>query len=219
MIPITTRKKFLTIPLNLILSCLTITPESVGFLDRPDFFEKGRDQFEEEIHRFEQREGFVEPALQVDLTTLPWSRVVIEKAGFTAQIPPGAITHEVETINAPKGKLNFNILATHPPSSRYVIAYSEKVSPDRFKNAQAVLERARNEIISNNVGLLKTAEDDFTFKNYPGKQFQLKNKDETIVFRLLVVKQYFYVMAVNQQNNAISAKSIDTFFDSFELIN
>ena len=93
------------------------------------------------------------------------------------------------------------------------------MTPERVENAQEVLERSRDYIIDNKVDLNKIADDDITFKDYPGKQFQLQNKDETIVFRLILVKQRLYVLAVNQQNDAISPQSIDTFFSSFELTN
>ena len=66
--------------------------------------------------------------------------------------------------------------------------------------------------------MTKIADDDIVVENYPGKQFQLQNKDETIVYRLLLVDRRLYVLAVSQQNNAISPKSIETFFDSFQLI-
>ncbi|MDJ0692683.1 MAG: hypothetical protein QNJ41_29900 [Xenococcaceae cyanobacterium MO_188.B32] len=207
-----------SIPLIVAVSCLTTVPVLAGLFDRPDFFEKGYDQFEEEIRRFERGESVPDSSLKVDEAALPWSRVVIEEGGFTILMPPGAITKEVETVEAPKGDIDFDIIATHPSSSRYVIAYSEEVSPERVKNAREVLERSRDYIIENRVGLLKIADDDITVANYPGKQFQLQNKKETIVYRLLLVKQRLYVLAVSQQNDAISAKSIDVFFASFKLI-
>ena len=206
------------ISIVLTLSCLTTNPVIAGLFDRPDFFEKGRQQFEEEIRRFERGESVPNSSLKVDEAALPWSRVVIDKAGFTALLPSGAITQEVEVVEAPKGDINFDIIASHPSSSRYVIAYSEEVSPERVKNTQEVLERSRDYIIDNRVGLTKIADDDITFENYPGKQFQLQNQDETIVYRLLIVEQRLYVLAVSQQNEAISAKSIDMFFSSFQLI-
>ena len=209
---------WLSIPIFLTLSCITTAPVKAGLFDRPDFFEKGHRQFEEEIRRFEQEDNVPSPSLNVDEIALPWSRIVIEKAGFTALMPSGAITHEFETVEAPKGNINFDIIATHPSSSRYVIAYSEEVTPERVKNTQEVLERSRDYIIENEVDFTKIADDDITFENYPGKQFQLQNKDETIVYRLLLIDRRLFVLAVSQQNDAISAKSIDTFFASFKLI-
>ncbi|MDJ0594944.1 MAG: hypothetical protein QNJ72_34030 [Pleurocapsa sp. MO_226.B13] len=208
----------LSIQILLTLSCMATTPVIAGLFDRPDFFEEGREQFDEEIRRFEEEQSVPDSSLKIDDTALSWSRVVIKAAGFTAMIPSGAITHEVETVEAPKGDINFDIIATHPSSSRYVIAYSEEVTPERVDNPQEVLERSRDYIIENRVGLEKIADEDITFEDYPGKQFQLQNEDETIVFRLILVEQRLYVLAVNQKNDAISPKSIDTFLSSFELI-
>lgn len=194
------------------------TPVRAGLFDRPDFFEQGRDQFEEEIRKFEQEQSVPDSNLKIDDTALPWSRVVIEAAGFTAMVPSGAITHEVETVEAPKGNINFDIIATHPSSSRYVIAYSEAVTTERFANTQEVLERSRDYIIDNEIGLIKVADDDITFENYPGKEFKLQNKDETIIFRLLLVGQRLYILAVSQESDGISQELVDTFFASFQLI-
>ena len=207
---------WLTIPV-LTLSYTVIAPAIAGPFDRPDFFERGRREFEQEIRRFEQGNPETTPSLTVDEAALPWSRVVVNSAGFTAMLPSGALTNEIETVEAPKGDINFDIIASHPPSSRYVIAYSEEVAPERIANSQEVLEKSRDYIIENKIDLIKVADNDITFENYPGKEFKLENKEETIVFRLLLIEQRLYVLAVSQQNEAISTKSIDTFFNSFEL--
>lgn len=210
----------LVIPAVIILSSIPISPAMSDFFNRPDFFEKGRREFENEIRRFEQREGRTpNSSLKLNPTSLPWTRVFIEKAGFTLLMPPGATTHETKTVADSKGNINFDIIATHPPSSRYVIAYSEEVTPARFQDSQEVLKKSRDEIISNNVGLRKVADKDITFnRQYPGKQFKLQNKNETIVFRLLLIRQRLYVLAVSQQTpDALSTKSINTFFESFQL--
>jgi hypothetical protein len=209
---------FISISIFLALSCIVTSPGIAGLFDRPDFFEQGRDQFEDEIRRFEKEQSVPNSTLTIDDTALSWSRVVIEEAGFTAMMPSGAITNEEETVVAPKGNINFDIIATHPPASRYVIAYSEELSPERVSDPQEVLERSRDYIVDNKIDLSKIADDNITFEDYPGRQFQLQNKDETIVFRLIVTEQRLYVLAVNQQNDAISPNSIDTFFSSFQLI-
>ena len=207
---------WLNIPL-LTLSCLAITSAIAGPFDRPDFFERGRREFEQEIRRFEQGNTETTTSLTVDEAALPWSRVVINSAGFTAMLPAGALTHEIETVESPKGDINFDIIASHPPSSRYVIAYSEAVAPERVANSQEVLEKSRDYIIENKIGLAKVADDDITFGDYPGQEFKLANQDETIVFRLLLIEQRLYILAVSQQSEAISPESINMFFNSFAL--
>ncbi|ELS02605.1 hypothetical protein Xen7305DRAFT_00023230 [Xenococcus sp. PCC 7305] len=209
---------WLSIPV-LTLSCLAVVPAIAGPFDRPDFFERGRREFEEEIRRFDQQsETNTSPSLTVDEAALPWSRVVVNSVGFTAMLPSGALTNEVEVVESPNGDINFDIIASHPPSSRYVIAYSEEVTPERVANSQEVLEKSRDYIIENKIDLNKVADDDITFDKHPGREFKLQNKDETIIYRLLLVEQRLYILAVSQHSDAISEKSVATFFDSFELI-
>lgn len=124
----------------LISSLIATAPGIAGLFDRPDFFEQGQEQFEEEIRRLEQQQSIPNASLTVDETAIPWSRVLVKEVGFTVMMPSGAITEEKETIEAPKGELNFDIIATHPSSSRYVVAYSEEVTPERAKNTQEILE-------------------------------------------------------------------------------
>ncbi len=209
---------WVSLPIVLILSCILNNSAIGGLFNRPDFFEKGHEQFEEEIRRFEREETVPNSSLEVDETALPWSRIIMGNVGFTAMVTPGAITHEVETVEASEGNINFDIIATHPSSSRYVIAYSEAVTTERFANTQEVLERSRDYIIDNEIGLVKVADDDITFENYPGKEFKLQNKDETIIFRLLLVGQRLYILAVSQESDGISQELVDTFFASFQLI-
>lgn len=206
----------IVLTISSILACSEIAIS--GLFDRPDFFKQGHDQFEEEINRFEQGETVPDSSLEIDDTTLPWSRVLIRKAGFTAMMPPGAITHEVETVESPNGDINFDLIASHPSSSRYLIAYSEEVTSERVENPQEVLKRSRDYIIGNKIGLNKIADDDITFENYPGIQFQLQNDQETIVYRLILVEQRLFVLAVNQQNDRLSEDLIATFFESFKLL-
>ena len=206
----------IVLAISSILACSEIAIS--GLFDRPDFFEQGHKQFEEEIRRFEQGETVPDSSLEIDETALPWSRILIREVGFTAMMPPGAITHEVEIVEAPKGDINFDLIASHPSSSRYLIAYSEEVTPERVANSQEVLERSRDYIIENKIGLNKIADDDITFADHPGIQFQLQNDQETIVYRLILVEQRLYVLAVNQQNDDLAEDLITTFFESFQLI-
>ncbi|MGK7898519.1 MAG: hypothetical protein AB4372_34115, partial [Xenococcus sp. (in: cyanobacteria)] len=166
---------WLTIP-ALTLSSMVILPAIAGPFDRPDFFERGRREFEQEIRRFEQGDTVTTPSLTVDEAALSWSRVVVNSAGFTVMIPAGALTNEIETVESPKGDIHFDIIASHPPSSRYVIAYSEAVAPERVANSQEVLDKSRDYIIENKIDLIKVADDNITFGDYPGKEFKLENK-------------------------------------------
>ncbi len=217
---------WLNIPIFLTISCLATTFVLAGPFGRPDFFERGRREFEQEIRRLEQSNTVTTPSLTIpsqttdtDKATLTWSRFVVNQGGFTVKAPNGVITDEVETVEFPTGDINFDVVATHPPSSRYLVAYSEVLTLEKVANSQEVLEQARDYIIENEVNLVKVSDRDFTFKKFPGKEFKLQNKDETIIYRLLVITDRIYVLGVSQNGNAISQKSVDTFFKSFKLIN
>ena len=210
---------WLNIPIFLTISCLATASAIASPFGRPDFFERGRRDFEQEIRRFEQGNTVTTPSLTTDKATLTWSRFVVDQGGFTVKAPDGVITNEEETVEFPTRDIDFDIVATHPPSSRYLIAYSEVLTPEKVANSQEVLERARDYIIENEVNLVKVEDRDLKIQKYPGKEFKLQNKDETITFRLLVTQDRIYVLAVSQNSDAISQKSVDTFFKSFELIN
>ena len=186
-----------------------------GLFDRPDFFEKGQEQFEKEILRFEKEENI--PSSNLNNENLPWSRIIIQTSGFTLKMPPGNITQELEVVETPEGNIQFNILASHPSASRYVIAYSEEVASERFQDSETILAEATNSIAQNNVGLAIIFDQDINLDDNPGKEFQLKNQEEVIFFRLILVKQRLYVLAVNQKNNNLSKDLVDRFFNSFEL--
>lgn len=202
--------------LFLLLFNLNINSATAGLFDRPDFFEKGYEQFEEEVRRFERGESVPNPNLNTE--SLPWSRIINQTSGFTLKVPPGNITQETEIVEASEGDIQFDIIASHPSASRYVIAYSEEVNPERFQDSNTVLTKATNSIAENNVGLEKITEKDITFASHPRKEFQLKNQDEVIFFRLILVEKRLYVLAINQQNNIISEELVEQFFNSFELI-
>ncbi len=87
----------LSLPILLTISCIIATPmlAIAGLFDRPDFFQKGYDRFQEEIRQFERGESLSNPSLNLDRTTLPWSRIVSDTAKFTLMLPPGTILTRV----------------------------------------------------------------------------------------------------------------------------
>ncbi len=204
----------------LILSSLVaISPQAIaGLFDRPDFFEKGYEEFEDEIRRFERGEKIPAVPLDIEGQNLPWSRIISDSSKFTALFPPGTITQEVDTAEDADGAIEFHIVASNRSNSRYVIAYSEALEPSRVDNSEAILEKAQQSIASNESGFKTIANDAISFEGFPGKQFQLRSENETFVFRLILVEDRLYVLAVNQQNDDLSEKLITQFFESFQLL-
>ena len=155
--------------------------------------------------------------MTVDETDLSWSRLVVRNGGFTIAIPQGTISEESKIVETTQEKIEFKIIASHPPSSRFVAAYSEELDTQNSDSA-SLLEKTRDRIIENNAGFTTNTDVDMTFDNYPGKEFTLENEQERITFRLLLIERKLYVLAVNQNKGIVSAESVAIFFNSFELI-
>ena len=206
--------KIITLPLII----MAIAPALAGLFDRPDFFERGDKEFEREIRQFERGQAVPDSSITIDEANengLSWSRLVVRSGGFTIVIPQGTISEETKIVETPQEKIEFKIVASHPPSSRFVAAYSEKLDPKKTSDPDSLLARARDRIIENNAGFTTNTDIDLTFDNYPGKEFTLENESERITFRLLLIEQRLYVLAVSQQKDLISAESVAIFFDSF----
>ena len=90
---------FLVIPKA---SKANIIPNNSQFLevarnlrDRPDFFEEGRQQFEQEIKILEKERH--QPVLTIEIAEgLKWQNFILRKGGFTIWMPPGTITEKTE---------------------------------------------------------------------------------------------------------------------------
>ena len=210
----------LSLSILLTITCLIgISPKvSAGLFDRPDFFEKGYDEFEDEIRSFERGEESPTVPLSVEGQTSPWSRFISDSAKFTALFPPGTITQEQETAEDADTAIEFDIVAANLDNSRYVVAYSEPLEPSKVENPEQFLEIAQQTIVDDELGFRIIANDAIEFEGFPGKQFQTRSDEETFVFRLILVGDRLYVLAVNQQNDDLSAELISQFFDSFQLL-
>lgn len=204
----------------LTLSLLTVisSKAAAGLFDRPDFFEKGYDEFEDEIRQFEQAEESPTVPLNVEGQTLPWSRIVSDSSKFTALFPPGTITQEREIAEDADGAIEFDINASNLDNSRYVVAYSEPLEPSKVENPERFLEKAQQTIVEDESGYRIIANDAIEFEGFPGKQFQTRSDEETFVFRLILVEDRLYVLAVNQPNDNLSENTINQFLQSFQLL-
>ena len=207
-----------SLPILLLLSSVTISsPAVAGLFDRPDFFRKGYEEFKDEIRSFEQGESPTVP-LNVEGQTSPWSRFISDSAKFTALFPPGTITQEQEIAEDEDSAIEFDIVAANLDNSRYVVAYSEPLEPSRVENPDRFLETAQQTIVDDESGFRIIANDAIEFEGFPGKQFQTRNDKETFMFRLILVDDRLYVLAVNQPNDNLSEETINQFFQSFQLL-
>ena len=205
------------VTLPLIVTAIA-SPVSAGLFERPDFFERGDEEFEKEIRQFEAGQAVPDSSLTIDEANrngLLWSRLVLRGGGFTIAIPQGTISEETKIVKTSQAEIEFKIVASHPKSSRFVAAYSEELDTQITSDPDSLLASARDRIIENNAGFSTNTDVDLIFENHTGKEFTLENESERITFRLLLIEQRLYVLAVNQPKDTISAESVAIFFDSF----
>ena len=159
------------------ITCLVgISPKvSAGLFDRPDFFEKGYEEFEEEIERFERGNEIPTVPLDIEGENLSWSRIISDSAKFTALFPVGVMTQEREMAEDADGTIEFDINASNLANSRYVVAYSEPLEPDKVENPEQFLEIAQQTIVDDELGFRIIANDAIEFEGFPGKQFQTRS--------------------------------------------
>ncbi len=187
--------------------------------DRPDFFERGQEQFETEIERLQQQQPESIPILEIDsidIDSLRWSPVLLREGDATIWMPYGIVSEDTETVESVDGSIEFEIVSSNSAIGRFVVAFSPQV--DSFASAEPneLLDRVRTRIIGNQTGFGAMGDRIITFNDYPGREFILKNDEEAIAFRVLLVGDRLYVMAVSQSIDSEHQEAISTFFNSFQ---
>ena len=206
------------LPLSTIIAGTIIsytTSSQAGLFDRPDFFERGNEQFEQEVERFEQPTP--EPSLSIEGKEQTWQHLVSREGGFSLWIPRGAMTDETKVLETDAGDIKFEVLATNSQSSRFVIAYSEELTSAQLDNPKEILLRLQDRIVENtNFELID--ESSISFDDYPGKQLQLQNSGETITFKVYLIDRRIYLLGASQSEADELSKQAIAFFDSFKLL-
>jgi hypothetical protein len=184
---------------------------------QPDFFEWGNRQIEQEIKRLQQ--GSDSNLLTVqDSQEQQWQPIVLADAGLSVWMPAGVLSQEDEAIILAGTEVNFRLLASYQPASRFVVAYSEPLSQsllsDRdqlFAQMQArIVDRTEfsvTESYAKNCGAL------------PGQEVILQKADEVITIKLCLAPTRVYVMGVRREPEALSPNALNAFFSSFKLVN
>jgi hypothetical protein len=185
--------------------------------DRPDFFERGHRQFEQEIQRLEQQQPSTTPILTVESAPTQWNPVLIREGGFVVWMPQGVIDQNTRTVETSQGAIAFESVSSNTASGRFLVAFSEPVDiiPD---DPEAVLERVQDRISGWQTGFGVQNAQDITFDSSPGRDFTLVNDEETIFFRLLLIEQRLYVLALSQRNEIVSVDTKVAFFNSFQIL-
>jgi hypothetical protein len=203
--------------LSTIFTCSIITfatPSLALLFDRPDFFEQGDEQFEQEIERFERQAP--EPALSIEGEEQSWQHFVSQEGGFSVWAPRGTITAETKTLETEVGTIEFQVLATNPQSSRFVVAYSEEeLTAAQLENPETILAGLRERIV-NNTAFELIDEQPITYDEYPGRQLRLQDSEETITFRVYLIDERLYILGASQPEPGELSQAASAFFNSFE---
>ncbi|MGC9503479.1 hypothetical protein [Baaleninema sp.] len=185
-----------------------------SLINRPNFFERGYEAFEEEIHQL-SRVGENPPSLTVSDENLMWQRVLFREGGFSIWIPYGTVVQETETVETEAGILEFDILAMHPESARYVAAYSEPFDFSQLGSDAEVLGKVRDRLLERESDFEMTVDRNLSVNGLTAKDLRFQNEEETISFRLIIESDRLYVLAVSQLNESASLEAVTAFFDSF----
>ena len=183
--------------------------------NRPEFFEKGRLQMEQEIQHLEAQNP--QPVLTIEAGPIQWQSIIFQEGGFSIWMPAGPMTEETEFIEIETGNIKFKVFATHPESARFVVAYSDLLDSKQLGNKQKILTDLRDNIV--NATKFKINQNrSYNLGNYPGQEFSIKNDIETIKFRVYLIDKRLYIIGASEieKNNEMPG-AVETFLDSFKL--
>ncbi len=208
--------------LMMITGCLDLAlanpVQAQRWLNRPDFFEQGREQFEQEIQRLEQQQiRDTGSLLTIDAGRLQWQQMILREAGIALWMPAGAVTQETKTVVTPNQTLEFTVLATNPTATRFVVAYSDELGPELQKDASGLFTLVQNRIIEQ-VGTAIHTVQTLEVAGNAAQEFTIKDATETIQFRLVIHQKRLLVLGVSQPNATASAQTVTAFFNSLTFL-
>lgn len=199
------------------LSVLALAPAAAQLRpQRPDFFERGQEQIEQEINSLIQGQPGSLPILQIEQSRAQWFPMLLREGGGTVLMPLGAVSQAVQRVSSVDGDIDFNVISSTSSLGRFVVAFSDSVASFGQADPNELLERVQRRIIGDQTGFGARGDRTITFKGNPGREFVLSNQEEIISFRVLVVRDRLYVLAVSQPANSPHNVVIPTFFISFQ---
>ena len=205
----------------------SVTP-TLAQIDRPTFFRDGQRMMDQEIRRLEQQQRQQPPKeelehpsqsqlLTINEGQLRWQKFIFRDEGFSVWMPEGIRSEETVILDTIAGKLPFEVFTSHPPSWRFVAAYSENLDPAQLKDSQAILASVRDGIVAETKFDLMS-DRSISLGQYPGKQLSMQDTDEIITFRVYLIGQRVYVLAAGQKDAKEVSEDVVNFFDSFRLL-
>lgn len=185
--------------------------------NRPDFFEQGQQQFDEEIRQLQKPSTQNSPLLTIEDNSQKWQPLLIKAGGFSIWAPVGVLSQEVKTFSLPQGTLHFQVLAIQSGPSRFVAAFSRSLTPSELQEPDILLTRVGDAIKKDSPFQVKR-DTTFSLNGYPGRELTLHQGNETIILRLSLINQRLYVLGVSQSGSVTLSPAAITFFNSFHLL-
>lgn len=207
----------------ILLLCTIIVLGGVGLpnvavtqriLGRPDFFEKGQEQLEQEVRNIQQPPNSV---VTIKTESQQWQPIIFETAGFVIWMPLGAKTSRTKSLQTAVGKLDFEVLTSNIQSSRFVVAHANYQGRTSAKNPKDILAAIRDAIVSKTEFKVK-GDRPLPLDAYPGEEITLQKANETIIFRMYSVQQHMYILASSQPSKSSLSQATTVFFNSFQLL-
>lgn len=187
---------------------------------RPDFFEQGQKQFEDmitDVQKQQSERGYVSP-LTIQSGGFAWTNVILKEANCSVVMPQGVVSSETKIIPTALGDIKFSILASMPPGTRFIVAYSEPLPAAMQQSPTQVLNQVQQRIAGNRQQFQLSQPKAITVQGNPGRSFLLTDGKETINFQLILAQERLYVMAVNDRADKVSDTVVQAFFNSFQLL-
>jgi hypothetical protein len=134
-------------------------------------------------------------------------------AGRFSMLFPGQPILKEQPVDSTAGKVTNYVLVASLGSTAFLASYADY--PPLNDDPQAVLDRVRDGAVSGVKGTL-TKSIAITLKGYPGREFQASGEDMRATFRIYLVNNRLYQMAVVCPPDAPTDQVRD-FLNSFDL--
>lgn len=185
--------------------------------NRPDFFEQGQQQLDEEIRELQKPSTQNSPLLTIEENSQKWQPLLIKAGGFSLWAPLGVLSQEIKTLSTPQETFNFQVLAIQSGPSRFVAAFTQSLTPSQLQEPDLLLTRVGDAIKKGSPFQIKR-DREFSLSGYPGRELTLNQGNETIILRLSLINQRLYVLGVSQSGGVTLSPAAIAFFNSFHLL-
>jgi len=194
------------------LGLLCLSPVQAQFANpnRPTFFQEGYEQLQEEIQQL-QVSPSDRPLLTIDTGKLQWQHLISRAGEFQVWMPTGVSTHEQQSLDTLVGNLAFQVLTTNQEHSRFIVAFSD---PQReiSNQSEEILGQVLDALVED-TGF--TVQETMVTANQ--QEVHLKNGQENIQLRMMVMGDRVYVLGVAYQDTQLPTSDIEAFFQSFQI--